>query len=59
MKFNFKVTFPHGGTMELEDFEADTLYEVLEDFTMFLRGCGFSIDGHLDIVEDEIYEPEF
>ena len=28
----------------------DTLDGILEDFTNFLRGCGFQIDGYIDVV---------
>jgi len=37
----------------------ESLMEVIEDFEMFLRGCGFVFDGYLDIVpneSDEQYE---
>lgn len=33
--------------------ESISLPELLEDFADFLRGCGFQIDGHLDVIEDE------
>ena len=38
---------------------AESLPEILEDFEMFLKGCGFQIaEGHLiDIVEDPSYNP--
>ena len=28
----------------------ETLSEILEDFELFLKGCGFNFDGKLDIV---------
>jgi hypothetical protein len=31
--------------------EKEYLPEVLEDFEMFLRGCGFFFDGMLDFVD--------
>lgn len=31
--------------------EATTLPEILENFTDFLRGCGFHFSGNLDVVE--------
>lgn len=34
-------------------FEADLLGSVLEEVTMFLRGCGFVFNGELDAVEPE------
>lgn len=33
------------------EFEADQLEDVLENFTDFLRGCGYHIDGHLEVAE--------
>lgn len=43
-----------------QEFRAESLNDVLENFEMFLRGSGFYFDGHLDIVEDdcEVEEPE-
>jgi hypothetical protein len=34
------------------EFEAETLTDILEQFEMFLRGCGYVFDGQLDIVDD-------
>ena len=39
--------------------DGSSLMEVIEDFEMFLKGCGFVFDGYLDIVpheEDTIQE---
>ncbi len=36
-------------TIETHSYELD---EVLECFERFLRGCGYSFDGHIDIVKD-------
>lgn len=33
-------------------FNAHELSVVLEEFELFLKGCGFSFDGHIDIVDD-------
>jgi hypothetical protein len=41
------------GTKINIQFEGESLDEILEEFAMFLRGCGFSINGTLDIVPDE------
>ena len=35
-------------------FNAETYWEVLEQFEMFLKGAGYNFDGHLDIVQDEV-----
>ncbi len=33
----------------------DSLADILSDFEMFLRGCGYYFDGHLDIVEEDTW----
>ena len=38
------------GTKINMEFESETLDDVLEEFAMFLRGCGYVIDGRLDVV---------
>ena len=38
------------GTKTTIEFESETLEDVLEEFAMFLRGCGYVIDGRLDVV---------
>jgi len=35
------------------EFEAETLDDVLEEFARFLRGCGYTIDGRLDVVHHD------
>lgn len=34
------------------EFEAESLDEVMEQFAQFLRGSGYSFDGHVEIVDD-------
>ena len=34
------------------EFEADSLSHILEQFEMFLRGCGYVFEGQIDIVND-------
>ena len=34
------------------EFSAIALDNIIQEFEMFLRGCGFVLDGHLDIVQD-------
>ena len=41
-----------------QEFRADDLTTVLENFEMFLRGAGFHFNGQLDIVQDEEFENE-
>jgi len=37
----------------------ESLMEVIEDFEMFLKGCGFVFDGYLDIVpQDDEYNED-
>ena len=38
------------------EFSADSLSQILEQFEMFLRGCGFHFNGCIDMVEEESYE---
>ena len=38
------------GTKINMEFESEMLEDVLEEFSMFLRGCGYVIDGRLDVV---------
>lgn len=33
------------------EFSAETYWEVIEQFEMFLKGAGYSFDGMLDIVD--------
>ena len=43
-------------------FHANTLTQVLEKYTEFLKGCGFVFNGQVDIVSDEQYfglDPEY
>jgi hypothetical protein len=35
------------------EFNAVDLSRIVQEFEQFLRGSGFIIDGHLDIVQDE------
>ena len=35
-----------------------TLYELLEQFGVFLKASGFTFDGYLDIVEDNTQQTE-
>lgn len=56
----FELTGQHYNYLSLTDrnpgtkinmvFEGETLDDILEEFSMFLRGCGFVIDGKLDVV---------
>ena len=38
------------GTKINMEFESEMLEDVLEEFSMFLRGCGYVIDGRLEVV---------
>ena len=41
------------------EFSADTLSDVLQQFELFIRGCGFfPPEGNLDYVQDEDYYGE-
>lgn len=60
MKFTFEAIQPsYGDVAEAKvrmEFEADAWPAALEQFQFFLLGCGFVLDGRLDLVEPE---PEF
>ena len=43
------------GTKITMEFESETLEDVLEEFAMFLRGCGFAINGVLEVIPEEEY----
>jgi len=43
------------GTKINMEFEGESLDDILEEFAMFLRGCGYTIDGRLDIIPNEEY----
>lgn len=55
-KYTFYNSFVdyHGKTSTLDmNFEAENLEEVLDRFEQFLAGCGFVLDGHLAIVNED------
>ncbi len=57
-KFTFIQEYQgFGSPKSTIEFEADQLGDVVEYFTQFLRGCGYHIDGHLEIVND--YEENY
>ena len=41
------------GDIVTHEFTEELLTEVLERFELFLRGCGYTLDGILDIISDE------
>lgn len=50
-KYTFEQTYEDHVTTK--EFEADYLYDVIERFEEFLRGCGFYFNGRLEIVDEE------
>jgi hypothetical protein len=40
------------------EFEAESLSNILEQFEMFLRGCGYVFEGQIDIVNDFVETTE-
>lgn len=54
MKFTFIAEHESGEKITYESTK-DFLPEVVQDFELFLRGCGFFFDGNLDFVEQETY----
>jgi hypothetical protein len=54
MELEFKLKQSYNTTRTVvHTTNAVTLMEILEEFQMFLEGCGFQIDGTLDVVPDE------
>lgn len=54
MELEFKLKQSYNTTRTVvHTTNAVTLMEILEEFQMFLEGCGFQIDGTLDVVTDE------
>lgn len=54
MELEFKLKQSYNTTRTVvHTTNAVTLMEILEEFQMFLEGCGFHIDGTLDVVTDE------
>jgi hypothetical protein len=50
-QYNYlSLTDRRPGTKTTIEFESEILEDVLEEFAMFLRGCGYVIDGRLDVV---------
>jgi len=41
------------GVVTKKEFDSDYLYDVIDRFEEFLRGCGFFFDGRLEIVNDK------
>lgn len=40
-------------TKKTFEFNADHLDSVIDEFESFLKGCGFSFDGHLTLVNED------
>jgi hypothetical protein len=60
-KFKFEWQFKSGGrvgSVEISEprlameFEADSYEEVLRNFQMFLKGCGYEFEGEVGIVDE-------
>lgn len=34
------------------EFNGDSLVDIVNEFEMFLKGCGFNFEGQLDLVND-------
>lgn len=55
MLMEFKLTQSYNSTRTVTTTTtAVTLDDILEEFEMFLQGCGFIIDGKLDIIPHDI-----
>lgn len=49
----YKLKMQEGDFVNTLEFEADGLEDVVANMEIFLKGCGFFFDGHLDIHEGE------
>jgi hypothetical protein len=49
------LTDRNPGTKTTIEFEAEHIDDILEEFSMFLRGCGFVINGVLEVIPEEEY----
>ena len=61
MKFELKMTQEDDFGDELVlslNFDGVCLNEILPTLTQFLRGCGFSFNGELEIVDDSLNNSE-
>lgn len=52
LEFKLKQSYENTRTVT-HTTNAVTLSDILQEFQMFLEGCGFQIDGTLDVVPDE------
>jgi hypothetical protein len=54
-KFTFicEETYINIPCVRTVEFPAVLLEDIVKEFELFLKGCGFEIDGHLDFVNDE------
>lgn len=50
---NFILTCIDGDDITTKEFQTEYLYDVIEHFEYFLKGCGYVLDGTLDIVGQE------
>jgi hypothetical protein len=48
----FMITSICEDVVTTKEFDSDYLYDVVERFEEFLRGCGYFFDGRLDIVNE-------
>ena len=55
MKYVFTQVDDYTPSQTTQEFTADSVGVVLSQFEMFLRGCGFVINGTLDVVPEEEY----
>jgi hypothetical protein len=59
MLMEFKLTQSYDSTRTVTTTTtAVTLDDILEEFEMFLRGCGFIIDGTLDVIPNDTEDTE-
>lgn len=60
MEFSYTQTDMFGKPEKTYNLSTNNLVlgDILQDFEMFLRGCGFQFDGTVDIVDENRIDPE-
>lgn len=56
--YTFQHVDQYNGTEVVHKTQTVSLGQLLEDFELFLRGCGFSFSGHVQIVEDSFFDDD-
>jgi len=55
MKFSYQYS-PADKKIEISLHRDSSLDSVIDAFEAFLRDAGYSFDGHIDVIENKVYE---